>query len=59
MILQLFLQVGSGVAGLAAALTLLQNGLSVRIIDKAITPKVGCKAMGVQVRAALWIRDAD
>jgi hypothetical protein len=42
-------QVGAGVSGLCAALTLLQNGLSVRVIDKEPTPKVGCKGMGVHV----------
>jgi flavin-dependent dehydrogenase len=42
-------QVGAGVSGLCLALTLLQNGLTVRIIDKEPTPKVGCKGLGVQV----------
>ena len=44
-------QVGAGVSGLCLALTLLENGLSVRIIDKEPIPKVGCKGMGVHVMA--------
>ena len=42
-------QVGAGVSGLCLALTLLKNGISVRVIDKEPTPKVGSKGMGVQV----------
>ena len=44
-------QVGAGVSGLCLALTLMKNGISVRIIDKEPTPKVGSKGLGVHVMA--------
>ncbi|KZT25236.1 hypothetical protein NEOLEDRAFT_1178648 [Neolentinus lepideus HHB14362 ss-1] len=42
--------VGAGPAGLVLALTLLHNGVPVRIIDKLTTPRVGQKGSGVQPR---------
>ncbi|KAK0466821.1 uncharacterized protein EV420DRAFT_1635862 [Desarmillaria tabescens] len=41
---------GAGPSGLALALALLQNGLSVRIIDKCETHKIGQKGCGIQPR---------
>jgi hypothetical protein len=44
------LQVGAGPAGLASALVLAQNGVQVRIIDKADTYHTGSRGFGIQVR---------
>ncbi|KAG7445128.1 uncharacterized protein BT62DRAFT_211533 [Guyanagaster necrorhizus] len=41
---------GAGPSGLALALALLQNGMSVRVIDKGETHKVGQKGCGIQPR---------
>ncbi|KAG2153628.1 uncharacterized protein EDB93DRAFT_1248532 [Suillus bovinus] len=41
------LVVGAGPAGLVAALTLLQNGISVRIIDKDPNPRIGQRGPGI------------
>ncbi|KAJ7580183.1 FAD binding domain-containing protein [Mycena floridula] len=43
--------VGAGPAGLCLALSLVQNGISVRIIDKLQTHRIGRKGMGVQPRS--------
>ncbi|KAJ7580145.1 FAD binding domain-containing protein [Mycena floridula] len=43
--------VGAGPAGLCLALSLTQNGISVRIIDKLQTYRIGRKGMGVQPRS--------
>ncbi|KAJ7580192.1 FAD binding domain-containing protein [Mycena floridula] len=42
--------VGAGPAGLCLALSLVQNSISVRIIDKLQTYRIGRKGMGVQPR---------
>ncbi|KAJ7632913.1 FAD binding domain-containing protein [Roridomyces roridus] len=54
--------VGAGPAGLVLALTLLQSGVSVRIIDKEPTHRIGSKGAGIQPRtlelyAALGVVD--
>ncbi|KAK0466822.1 FAD binding domain-containing protein [Desarmillaria tabescens] len=41
---------GAGPSGLALALALLQNGMSVRIVDKCETHKIGQKGCGIQPR---------
>ncbi|KAJ8597124.1 hypothetical protein M405DRAFT_804295 [Rhizopogon salebrosus TDB-379] len=43
------LVVGAGPAGLVAALTLLQNGIPVRIIDKDPNPRMGQRGPGIWV----------
>lgn len=43
------LVVGAGPAGLVAALTLAQNGIPVRIIDKDAVFHTGSRGFGVQV----------
>ncbi|KIK47456.1 hypothetical protein CY34DRAFT_799419 [Suillus luteus UH-Slu-Lm8-n1] len=43
--------VGAGPAGLVAALTLLQNGISVRIIDKDPHPRIGQRGAGIWPRS--------
>ena len=43
------LQVGAGPTGLCLALTLVQNGVNVRIIDKEPTPRIGRRGAGVTV----------
>ncbi|KZP26592.1 hypothetical protein FIBSPDRAFT_918099 [Athelia psychrophila] len=43
--------VGAGPAGLVAALTLLQNGISVRVIEKDADAHIGQRGAGIQVRA--------
>ncbi|KAG1899385.1 FAD binding domain-containing protein [Suillus fuscotomentosus] len=45
------LVVGAGPAGLVAALTLLQNGISVRIIDKDPHPRIGQRGAGIWPRS--------
>ncbi|KAG2153642.1 FAD binding domain-containing protein [Suillus bovinus] len=45
------LVVGAGPAGLVAALTLLQNGISVRIIDKDPNPRIGQRGPGIWPRS--------
>ncbi|KAG1791729.1 FAD binding domain-containing protein [Suillus plorans] len=45
------LVVGAGPAGLVAALTLLQNGISVRIIDKDPQPRIGQRGAGIWPRS--------
>ncbi|KAG1862619.1 FAD binding domain-containing protein [Suillus subluteus] len=45
------LVVGAGPAGLVAALTLLQNGISVRIIDKEPNPRMGQRGPGIWPRS--------
>lgn len=45
-----FKQVGAGPAGLTAALTLVQNGISVRIIDKSDAFHIGTRGNGLQAR---------
>ncbi|PBK69100.1 hypothetical protein ARMSODRAFT_1004391 [Armillaria solidipes] len=42
--------VGAGPSGLSLALALLQNGVSVRVIDKLSTYRVGQKGSGIQSR---------
>ncbi|PBK99860.1 hypothetical protein ARMGADRAFT_1074700 [Armillaria gallica] len=42
--------VGAGPSGLSLALALLQNGISVRVIDKLSTYRVGQKGSGIQSR---------
>ena len=42
-------QVGAGPVGLVAALTLLQNGIPVRIIDKDPNPRMGQRGPGIWV----------
>lgn len=42
-------QVGAGPAGLVLALSLLQNGVPVRIIDKSPEHPVGQRGSGIQV----------
>ena len=44
-------QIGAGPAGLVAALTLLENGIRPRIIDKARTFHRSSRGVGLQVRA--------
>jgi ribulose 1,5-bisphosphate synthetase/thiazole synthase len=44
-------QVGAGPAGLVLALSLLQNGVPVRIIDKLPKFPVGQRGSGIQVRS--------
>ncbi|KAG2121921.1 FAD binding domain-containing protein [Suillus clintonianus] len=44
------LVVGAGPAGLVAALTLLQNGIPVRIIDKDPNPRIGQRGSGIMPR---------
>jgi hypothetical protein len=44
------LQVGAGPAGLASAIVLAQNGIKVRIIDKAEAYHTGSRGFGIQVR---------
>ncbi|KAG1872108.1 FAD binding domain-containing protein [Suillus tomentosus] len=43
--------VGAGPVGLVAALTLLQNGISVRIIDKDPHPRIGQRGTGIWPRS--------
>ncbi|KAG2147740.1 FAD binding domain-containing protein [Suillus bovinus] len=43
--------VGAGPAGLVAALSLLQNGISVRIIDKDPNPRIGQRGPGIWPRS--------
>ncbi|KAG1745373.1 FAD binding domain-containing protein [Suillus paluster] len=43
--------VGAGPAGLVAALTLLQNGIPVRIIDKDPNPRIGQRGPGIWPRS--------
>ena len=43
------IQVGAGPAGLVAALALAQNGIKLRLVDKAERPHVGNRGFGVQV----------
>ncbi|KAG2362741.1 FAD binding domain-containing protein [Suillus spraguei] len=45
------LVVGAGPVGLVAALTLLQNGISVRIIDKDPHPRIGQRGAGISPRS--------
>ncbi|KAG0702987.1 FAD binding domain-containing protein [Suillus ampliporus] len=45
------LVVGAGPAGLVAALTLLQNGIPVRIIDKDPSPRIGQRGPGIWPRS--------
>ncbi|KAG2118480.1 FAD binding domain-containing protein [Suillus clintonianus] len=45
------LVVGAGPADLVAALTLLQNGIPVRIIDKDPNPRIGQRGPGIQPRS--------
>ncbi|KAG1864433.1 FAD binding domain-containing protein [Suillus subluteus] len=45
------LVVGAGPAGLVAALTLLQNGIPVRIIDKDPNPRMGQRGPGIWARS--------
>ncbi|KAG2130258.1 FAD binding domain-containing protein [Suillus clintonianus] len=45
------LVVGAGPAGLVAALTLLQNGIPVRIIDKDPNPRIGQRGAGIMPRS--------
>ncbi|KAG2079204.1 hypothetical protein BDR04DRAFT_1112476 [Suillus decipiens] len=45
------LVVGAGPAGLVAALTLLQNGIPVRIIDKDPNPRIGQRGPGIWSRS--------
>ncbi|KAG1872119.1 FAD binding domain-containing protein [Suillus tomentosus] len=45
------LVVGAGPVGLVAALTLLQNGISVRIIDKDPHPRIGQRGTGIWPRS--------
>ncbi|KAF9524863.1 FAD binding domain-containing protein [Crepidotus variabilis] len=42
--------VGAGPSGLIAALTLIRNGIPVRIIEKSITPRIGQRGAGVMAR---------
>ncbi|KAK0466823.1 FAD binding domain-containing protein [Desarmillaria tabescens] len=44
---------GAGPSGLALALALLQNGMSVRIIDKCEAHKIGQKGAGIHVRTRI------
>ncbi|KAG1904388.1 FAD binding domain-containing protein [Suillus fuscotomentosus] len=45
------LVVGAGPAGLVAALTLLQNGIPVRIVDKDPNPQIGQRGPGIWPRS--------
>ncbi|KAG2358921.1 FAD binding domain-containing protein [Suillus spraguei] len=45
------LVVGAGPAGLVAALTLLQNGIAVRIIEKDPNPRIGQRGPGIWSRS--------
>ncbi|KAG1727595.1 FAD binding domain-containing protein [Suillus lakei] len=45
------LVVGAGPVGLVAALTLLQNGISVRVIDKDPNPRIGQRGPGIMPRS--------
>ena len=42
-------QVGSGPSGLVAALTLAQNGVPIRIIEKEPNPPLGLRGSGLTV----------
>ncbi len=44
-------QIGAGPSGLAAALTLAQNGIPIRIIDKAVEFHKSSRGSGLHVRA--------
>lgn len=44
-------QVGAGPAGLILALSLLEQGVPTRIIDKETSHRVGAKGAGIMVRA--------
>lgn len=46
------LQAGAGPAGLVLALTLLKNGIPVRIIDKELTYHIGQRGAGISVSVA-------
>ena len=48
-----FMQVGSGPAGLIAALTLVKNGVPVRIIEKDAQHHIGSRGPGLQVSKCL------
>lgn len=50
LILFIIVQVGGGPSGLIFALTLLKNGISVRIIEKNSTPRIGQRGAGIMVR---------
>ncbi|KAG2352900.1 monooxygenase [Suillus spraguei] len=45
------LVVGAGPAGLVVALTLLQNGVPVRIINKDLNPRIGQRGPGIKARS--------
>ncbi len=45
------MQSGAGPSGLVLALSLLQNGIPVRIIDKEFGPRLGERGAGVSVRS--------
>lgn len=45
-----YLQIGAGPTGLALALTLLQNGIRPRIINKELKHRVGQRGSGIHVR---------
>ncbi|KAG0702502.1 hypothetical protein DFH29DRAFT_875154 [Suillus ampliporus] len=45
------LVVGAGLVGLVTALTLLQDGISVRIIDKGPNPRIGQRGAGISPRS--------
>lgn len=47
------LVVGAGPSGLVAALSLLQNGIPVRIIDKSPEHQVGTRGAGLMVSCAI------
>ena len=49
-LLTITLQVGAGPAGLVLAISLLQNGVPVRVIEKQWTPRLGQRGAGIMVR---------
>jgi len=51
-------QVGAGPSGLILTLSLLQNGIAVRIIDKELTHRIGAKGAGIAVRLFLFLPPA-
>jgi 2-polyprenyl-6-methoxyphenol hydroxylase-like FAD-dependent oxidoreductase len=49
-------QIGAGPAGMALALTLLENGVKVRLIEKMPTTRIGSRGNGIHVSSSCsWI----
>lgn len=50
-----YLQVGSGPSGLILALSLVRNGVPVRVIEKTITDRIGQRGAGLSVHFSIAI----